>query len=34
MKGVHKPTVLVVDDDANTRVVVRWMLERRGCRVV
>lgn len=28
------PTVLVVDDNADTRVVVRWMLERWGCRVV
>ena len=32
--GAHKPTVLVVDDNADTRVVVRWMLERWGCRVV
>ena len=28
------PTVLVVDDNADTRVVVRWMLERWGCRVL
>lgn len=34
MRGGHKPTVLVVDDNADTRVVVRWMLERWGCRVV
>ena len=34
MKGGAKPTVLVVDDNADTRVVVRWMLERWGCRVV
>ena len=34
MKGGGKPTVLVVDDNADTRVVVRWMLERWGCRVV
>lgn len=34
MRGGPKPTVLVVDDNADTRVVVRWMLERRGCRVV
>lgn len=26
--------VLVVDDNADTRVVMRWMLERWGCRVV
>src|SRR5688500_3346572 len=32
--GAHKPTVLVVDDNADTRVVVRWMLERWGCLVV
>ena len=32
--GAHKPTVLVVDDNADTRVVLRWMLERWGCRVV
>ena len=30
----RKPTVLVVDDNADTRVVVRWMLERWGYRVV
>jgi two-component system, cell cycle response regulator DivK len=34
MRGSGKPTVLVVDDNADTRAVVRWMLERRGCRVV
>ena len=34
MGGGNKPTVLVVDDNADTRVVVRWMLERWGCRVV
>src|SRR5215218_9882880 len=34
MRSGHKPTVLVVDDNADTRVVVRWMLERWGCRVV
>lgn len=34
MKEGSKPTVLVVDDNADTRVVVRWMLERWGCRVV
>ncbi|HWS87553.1 MAG TPA: response regulator [Pyrinomonadaceae bacterium] len=34
MKGGNRPTVLVVDDNADTRVVVRWMLERWGCRVV
>ena len=34
MRGRHKPTVLVVDDHADTRVVVRWMLERWGCRVL
>ena len=28
------PTVLVVDDNADTRAVVRWMLERGGCRVL
>jgi two-component system cell cycle response regulator DivK len=28
------PTVLVVDDNADTRVVVRWQLERWGCRVI
>jgi CheY-like chemotaxis protein len=28
------PTVLVVDDNADTREVVRWMLERWGCRVI
>ena len=32
--GAHKPTVLVVDDNADTRVVVRWMLERWGCLIV
>ena len=34
MKGGRRPTVLVVDDNADTRVVVRWMLERWGCRVL
>jgi len=34
MKDGRKPTVLVVDDNADTRVVVRWMLERWGCRVL
>jgi two-component system cell cycle response regulator DivK len=34
MKDGHKLTVLVVDDNADTRVVVRWQLERWGCRVV
>ncbi len=34
MSGDGKPTVLVVDDNADTRVVVRWMLERWGCRVI
>ncbi len=34
MKGSDKPTVLVVDDNADTRVIVRWMLERWGYRVV
>ena len=34
MKNDGKPTVLIVDDNADTRVVVRWMLERWGCRVV
>jgi CheY-like chemotaxis protein len=34
MGGDSKATVLVVDDNADTRVVVRWMLERWGCRVV
>ncbi len=34
MEAGKKPTVLVVDDNADTRVVVRWMLERWGCRVV
>ncbi len=34
MKESGKPTVLVVDDNADTRVVVRWMLERWGYRVV
>ena len=34
MRGGDKRTVLVVDDNADTRVVVRWMLERWGCRVV
>ena len=30
----HTPTVLVVDDNADTRVVVRWMMERWGCQVL
>ena len=34
MRGGNKPTVLVVDDNADTRVVVRWMLERWGYHVV
>ncbi len=34
MEAGKKATVLVVDDNADTRVVVRWMLERWGCRVV
>ena len=34
VRGGHKPTVLVVDDNADTRVVVRWMLESWGCLVV
>lgn len=34
MAAGKKPTVLVVDDNADTRQVVRWMLERWGCRVV
>ena len=34
MRGGHKPTVLVVDDNADTRLVVRWMLERWGCHVL
>jgi len=34
MKNGHKTTVLVADDNADTRVVVRWMLERWGCRVL
>ena len=34
MAGVGKPTILVVDDNADTRQVLRWMLERWGCRVV
>jgi len=34
MKGSSKPTVLVVDDNTDTRVIVRWMLERWGYRVV
>ena len=34
MKGGRMPTVLVVDDNADTRVVVRWMLERWGCLVL
>jgi len=34
MGGVYMPTVLVVDDNADTRLVVRWMLERWGYRVL
>ena len=34
MRSDGKTTVLVVDDNADTRVVVRWMLERWGYRVV
>ncbi len=34
MGGGFMPTVLVVDDNADTRVVVRWMLERWGYRVL
>lgn len=34
MRNGHKPTVLVVDDNADTRQVVRWMLERWGCGVL
>jgi two-component system, cell cycle response regulator DivK len=34
MRGGRMPTVLVVDDNADTRVVVRWKLERWGCRVL
>lgn len=34
MSGSGKPTVLVVDDNTDTRVIVRWMLERWGYRVV
>jgi CheY-like chemotaxis protein len=34
METGGKPTVLVVDDNADTRQVVRWMLERWGCNVV
>ncbi|MBV9926965.1 MAG: response regulator [Acidobacteria bacterium] len=34
MEAGSKPTVLVVDDNADTRVVVRWMLERWGYNVV
>ncbi|HWW74240.1 MAG TPA: response regulator [Pyrinomonadaceae bacterium] len=34
METRGKPTVLVVDDNADTRRVVRWMLERWGCDVV
>ncbi|MET0625025.1 MAG: response regulator [Pyrinomonadaceae bacterium] len=34
MRGGHKPTVLIVDDHADTRVVMRWMLERWGCLVL
>src|SRR5689334_20668093 len=34
MEAGSKPTVLVVDDNADTRRVVRWMLERWGYTVV
>jgi two-component system cell cycle response regulator DivK len=34
MRDGRMPTVLVVDDNADTRVVVRWQLERWGCRVL
>jgi two-component system cell cycle response regulator DivK len=34
MRGGYMPTVLVVDDNADTRAVVRWMLERWGYRVL
>ena len=34
MRSGPMPTVLVVDDNADTRIVVRWMLERWGCRVL
>ena len=34
METGGKPTVLVVDDNADTRQVVRWMLERWGYNVV
>ncbi len=34
MEAGSKPTVLVVDDNADTRRVVRWMLERWGYNVV
>lgn len=32
--GADRTTVLVVDDNADTRVVMRWMLERWGYQVV
>ncbi len=34
MRGGRTATVLVVDDNADTRVVVRWQLERWGYRVL
>jgi CheY-like chemotaxis protein len=34
MGDEHVPTVLVVDDHADTRRVVRWMVERWGYRVL
>ena len=34
MGAGKKPTVLVVDDNADTRQLMRWMLERWGCCVI
>jgi two-component system, cell cycle response regulator DivK len=34
MKGGLRSTVLVVDDSADTRLVIRWMLERWGYHVL
>ena len=34
MQGVFVTTILVVDDNADTRQVVRWMIERWGYRVL
>ncbi len=34
MRDGGRRTVLVVDDNADTRVVVRWKLERWGCNVL